>query len=253
MAQRQRKGTPASGGGSNKAFYIVLAVIALGGIVALGYAIGGGNGQAATEMVDLENADDIQALYARATPEVMGPDEAPVRVVEFGDFQCPGCMSFALGSKQAIKPYIDRGQVQFVFYDFPLGGSHVHSFLAARAARCGSDQGQYWEMHDKLFREQGNWTYKQNVVSDFVGYAEEIGLDRGAFESCLKSDKYADVVTANRLLGEQLPVTQTPTVLVNNRRVSDFGPQGLTREVERALAAAGAASQPDTTGAGSGG
>lgn len=250
MAQRQRKGTPQATGGSNKAFYMVLGVIALAGVVAIGYAMAGGNGDAATEMVEVENADDLQALYALATPVVMGPDAAPVRVVEFGDFQCPGCRDFALSGKAAIKPLVDQGRVQFIFYDFPLGGSHVHSFLAARAARCGSDQDRYWEMHDKIFREQGNWTYKQSVVSDFVGYAEEIGLDRGQYESCLRSDKYADVVTANRLLGEQLPVTATPTVLVNNRRVTNWGPQGLLQAVEQAMPAGSepAAAGGDTSG-----
>lgn len=222
VAQRQRKGTPAPKTGGNSMFYIVLGVIALGGILAIAYALSGGGG-AATEPVDLQVAD-AQELYAQATPIRLGEDDAPVKIVEFADYQCPGCRAFGLQVKPMIMPYIEDGRAQFVFYDFPLGGGHVHSFLAARAARCagdpdiGGDEG-YWNYHDKLYQEQTSWSGRQSVVGDYVDYAEQVGLDRGAFEDCLRSDRFADVVTANRLLGDELGVRSTPTVLVNNRQI----------------------------------
>lgn len=225
MAQRQRKGTPAKGGG-NGAFYAVLAVIALGGIVAIGYALMGRGGEAATEPIEL-NVTDARELYEQATPVRLGRDDAPVKVVEFADFQCPGCGYFSLRVRPRIMPYVEDGTAQVVFYDYPLGGSHIHSFLAARAARCAGEQpapgaegeNAYWLLHDKIFQEQANWTAERDVTDDFVGYAGEVGLDTSAFERCLRSDRYADVVTANRMVGEQLGVRSTPTVLVNNRRV----------------------------------
>ncbi|HSH45986.1 MAG TPA: thioredoxin domain-containing protein [Longimicrobiales bacterium] len=230
MAQRQRKGTPAQKSGGNTMFYIVLGVIALGGILAIAYAMGGSGG-AATEMVDLEVAD-AEALYEQATPIRLGADDAPVKIVEFADYQCPGCRAFGLQVKPRIMPYIEDGRAQFVFYDFPLGGAHVHAFLAARAARCAGEQelggqGGYWTYHDKLYQEQSSWSPRQSVVDDFVDYAEEVGLDRGAFDSCLRSDRFADVVTANRLLGEELGVRSTPTVLVNNRQVGGVNIQQM--------------------------
>lgn len=218
MAQRQRKGTPPRESGGNTMFYIVLGVIALGGILAIAYALGGGSGGAATEMVEMD-ASDAQALYAQATPVRMGEEDAPVKIVEFADYQCPGCGAFALQVKPRIMPYIENGDAQFIYYDFPLGGAHVHAFLAARAARCAGEQDAYWTYHDKLYQEQARWSGQQSVVDEFVEYAGQVGLDIDTFESCLRSDRFAEAVTANRLLGEQLGVRSTPTILVNNRQI----------------------------------
>lgn len=261
MAQSKRKGTPAKGGGGNGAFYAVLGVIAIGGIIAIAYALTGRPGEAATQPVDLQVAD-ARALYEQATPIKLGEDAAPVKVVEFADFQCPGCREFSLQVRPRIMPYIESGLAQLIFYDFPLGGSHVHSFLASRAARCAAEQpapggggeNAYWAMHDKLFQEQSTWSGERSVTDAFVTYAQEIGLDADAFESCLRSDKYADVVTANRMVGDQLGVNSTPTVLVNNRRIggqsrylSDMSNE-LVQALEDAKARYGAT--PEATPAG---
>lgn len=240
MAQRQRKGgTPPKAGASNTVFYIVLGVIALGGILAIGYALMGGGGTAATEPVDLQ-AGSAQEIFEQATPIRLGQEDAPAKIVEFADFQCPGCGAFALQIKPRLMPYIERGEAQLVYYDFPLGGSHIHSFLAARAARCAGEQelperDAYWAMHDKIYQEQAAWSGQSDVADDFVDYAAEIGLDRRAFERCLRSDRYADVVTANRLLGEQLGVMSTPTVLINNRQVTGRTIQEMGNQLLSAL------------------
>lgn len=239
MAQAQRKGTPPKGSGGNTVFYIVLGVIALAGVIAIGYALAGGGGTAATEPVDLQ-ASTAEEIYRQATPVTLGDADAPAKVVEFADFQCPGCQVFSLQGKARLMPFIERGQAQLVYYDFPLGGSHVHSFLAARAARCGGEQqidGQtaYWAMHDKLYQEQPSWSPMRDVVDTFVGYAEEVGLDRRAFERCLRSDRFADVVSANRLLGERLGVRSTPTVLINNRQMEARTIQGMIDQLMEVL------------------
>lgn len=242
MAQSQRKGKKSAQGG-NTAFYGVLGVILVVGIVAIGYAVIGGGGTAATELVELD-VPDTRALYEQAVPVKLGPDDAPVKVVEFGDFQCPSCGTFSLQIRPAIlERYVSTGQVQFIFYDFPLVSIHDNAVLAARAARCagaqelpGAELGAYWVYHDKLFEEQARWAYKQgSVVNDFVGYSEQVGLDADAFESCLKSDRFADVVTANRRLGDQLRISGTPTVLVNNRRLEDYRVIPLSEAIEQAL------------------
>lgn len=244
MAQNQRKGK-GSQAGSSMAFYGVLGVIALAGVAAIGYAMLGDGGAAATELVEID-APDVRALYEQAIPVRLGPENAPVKVVEFGDFQCPGCGQFSLQTRPAIvEQYVATGKVQFVFYDFPLVSIHDKSVLAARAARCAgdqpapgadSDESAYWIYHDKLFQEQGTWAYKQgSVIGDFVGYAEELGLDVGAFETCLKSDRFADVVTANRRLGDELRITSTPTILVNNRRLGFPNAVQLSEAIEQAL------------------
>lgn len=228
MAQSKRKGQPARGG-SQTAFYIVLAVIALVGIGAIFYAVrsGPGAGSIAMEPVDLDFTDSRE-LYEKATPKRIGSDAAPVKIVVFSDFQCPGCGAFALRERPRIMPWIERGDAQYISYDYPLGGGFVHSFLAARAARCAGDQTLrgttdetgYWPYHDRLYSYQSTWSSQRDVVDTFIGYAREVGLDAAAFEQCLRSDRHAETVTANRMVGDQLGVRSTPTVLVNNRRVS---------------------------------
>ena len=266
MAQRQRKGSTAGRGGGNTMFYAVLGVIALGGAIAIGYALmGGGGGEAVTELVELD-APDARSLYDQATPITLGAADAPVKVVEFGDFQCPGCGDFSLQVRPfIIDRYVNSGQVQFVFYDFPLVSIHDHAVAAARAARCaglqelavpanfqqvpGEVNGAYWAYHDKLFEEQRNWAYQQgSVVNDFIGYAEEIGLDGGQFGQCLRSDRFADVVSANYGLAQQLRLSGTPSVIVNNRRVEDWRPQQLAQVIEEALGGATPATQPPGAG-----
>lgn len=248
VAQSQRK----QQGGGNNVFYGVLGVIIIAGLAALGYAILGGGGTAATELVDMD-VSNVRQLYEQATPVTIGSSDAPVKVVEFGDYQCPSCGQFSLQVRpEIIARYVDTGEAQFVFYDFPLVSIHDYSFLAARAARCagaqelpGAPHGAFWAYHEKLYQEQRVWAYKQgSVVGDFIDYAEQIGLDRRAFESCLKSDQFADVVTANRRLGDQLRVNSTPTILVNNRRVEDWRPGPLSRVIDEALGNTGV----DTSG-----
>jgi protein-disulfide isomerase len=224
----KRKGQPARGGGQGL-FYVVLGVIALVGIGAIFYAVRGGTGgTAATEMVALD-ITDARELYDQATSKRLGDDAAPVKVVVFSDFMCPGCGAFALQERPRIMPWVEAGQAQYISYDYPLG-SFPHSVLAARSARCaaeqqvaGSEDGTgYWPYHDLLYQRRDSYAAQgqREVVDTFIGYGREIGLDVRTFEQCVRSDRYADTVTANRMLGDQLGVRGTPTVLVNNRLVS---------------------------------
>ena len=255
MAQSQRKAKK-SGRGGNRTFYTVLAVIAVVGIGAIGWAVAGSGGSAATELVELD-VTGARELFERAVPVRLGSDDAPVKVVEFADFQCPACGEFSLRVRPTIvDQYVETGRVQFIFYDFPLVSIHDKAVLAARAARCGGEQalpgaehGAYWAYHDKIFQEQGSWAYERgSVIGDFVEYAGEIGLDEGELEACLRSDRYAEVVTANRRLGDQLRITGTPTILVNNRRVQNWNVVPLTQAIEAALGGGSETADEETAG-----
>jgi protein-disulfide isomerase len=248
VAQHKRKGQPGRGGGARGGgqgmFYVVLGVIALVGIGAIFYAVrGGGGGGAATEMVDVDVAD-ARDLYQQATPKRLGDDAAPVKIVVFSDFMCPGCGAFALSERPRIMPWVEAGQAQYISYDYVLG-SFPHSFLASRAARCaaeqplaGSEDGTgYWPYHDLLYQRRDSYAgqSQRDVVGTFIGYGQEIGLDTRAFEQCVRSDRYADTVSANRMVGDQLGVRGTPTVLVNNRRVVGSHIREMGDEVIRML------------------
>ena len=201
--------------------------------------------QTARTSVEIE-FETPQELLALAQGVELGNPDAAVTLMEFGDYQCPACQNFFRQAKPILDvSYIEPGRVRFVFYDFPLEGTHPNAFLAARAARCAGDQDGYWEYHDRLFLNQIVWAVQADPVGDFVRYAEDLGLDRGEFRSCLRSDRHADVVSANQLLGIQLGAQSTPTVMLDagDGRATwiDNWTTNLRPVLEAALAEAGEA------------
>lgn len=221
MAARRRK-APARANNTKK-FYGMLAVVAVVGIGAIVYSMnrGGGAGMA-TEPLNLSMAS-ADSLLERARGVTIGAEDAPVQMFVFSDFQCPACGVWQTRIEANLKAeFVETGKVRYTYYDFPLVSIHAHAFLAARAGRCAEDQGRFWEYHDRVFAGQNEWAFSQTApVAQFTQYAADIGLDANAFTECLRSDRYADVVTANALLGEQLGVRGTPTVYVGQRRLSD--------------------------------
>ena len=208
-----------------KNFYIVVGVVAVVGVAVVGLALRGG-GSGASEPIDLGEIDD-QNLVALAQGVVYGDPDAPVTIMEFGDYQCPACGQFALMTKPQVDlAYIQTGQAKLVFHDFPLP-VHPHSFVAARAVRCAGDQDLYFEYHDLVFRTQPQWSAMASAVGHFNELADDLGLDTGAFSECLGSDRHADVVSANMTLGQRLGVGGTPTVFIHSgqgpaRRLGGF-------------------------------
>ena len=216
-----------------KKFYVIFAVIAVLGIGAVGYSVGSNSfGTPSTELVEVDGLDDMEVLAEIAQGVTKGDEDAPFTIIEFGDYQCPGCGGFALSVKPQVElRLVESGRAQFIFYDFPLTEIHPHAFLAARSARCAEDQGQFWAYHEVLFRNQSSWSGQQNVVGTFVGYGEDLGLEGETFESCVKSDRHADVVSANYRLGYELGVSGTPTIMVQGygqlRRAGNNSFQGI--------------------------
>lgn len=214
----------------NKNVVLAAVILLLLAAVAASMLTRGGGG-ATIAPVEVPGLDDPQELVRIAQGITRGSPDAPVTILEFADFQCPACMSFAGSAKPQIDlAYVDEGHAKFVFYDFPLITIHAHAFLAARAGRCANDQGMFWEYHDALFRNQSAWASSMNPpVGAFEDYAATVGLDQDEFSSCLRSDRHADVVTANMRLGQELGVGSTPTVMINA--------EGNTRRVENSYPA----------------
>lgn len=145
-------------------------------------------------------ADDDPAL---------GPPDAEVVIVEFLDFQCGYCGRFATETLyQILDTYGD--EIRFVSRDFPLTSIHTHAQKAAEAAQCAHEQGNYWEYHDLLLRNQQALT-----IDSLKGYAEQLGLDMMSFDECLESGRYTTEVQQDLADGETYGVTGTPTFFVN--------------------------------------
>ncbi|MDR0786549.1 MAG: DsbA family protein [Gemmatimonadota bacterium] len=197
----------------------IVVVLVLAGIFV--FSRRGGGGTAATQPVASVSTDPASLQTAQGME--LGSPTAPVQLHEYADFQCPACQQFSTFIHPLIKErLIDTGLVRMVRYDFPLVNAHQHAFLAARAARCAADQGKYWEYHDVLYARQASWSTLRSPVDVFGDYSEAVGMNRKAFDQCLRSDQHAEEVTRNLRLGEALGVTGTPSFLINGQRAS-FG------------------------------
>ena len=140
-----------------------------------------------------------------------GPDDAPVTLVEYGDYECPYC-----GMAQPIvkKAEEDLGsKLRFVFRNFPLAEAHPHARLAAQAAEAAGAQGKFWEMHDTLFEHQDALD-----VEDLLAYAESLGLDTAKFERDLEAPAYVKRVRDDFRSGVKSGVNGTPTFFMNGAR-----------------------------------
>src|SRR5690349_12886929 len=143
---------------------------------------------------------------------VLGPEHAPVTVVEYGDFECPSCKQ-ATGTVKMMLARFDQ-QVRLAFRHFPLEGVHPHALRAAEAAECAGGQGRFWEMHDLLFDRQEH--LKRSQLFD---YAAELGLDRARFTADMDDEIYLQRVREHQESGMASGVRATPTFYVNGALV----------------------------------
>lgn len=143
----------------------------------------------------------------------LGSSEAKVAIVEFSDFQCPFCGSFARETLPALKrDYVTTGLVQLAFRNLPLTQIHKRAWRAAEAAECAAKQKQFWQMHDLIF---SNPTSLED--DDFHKRASTLGMNSTAFEQCMKGEAQARV-SADTELAQSLRVTGTPSFLIGLRQ-----------------------------------
>lgn len=155
----------------------------------------------------------IVDLYIDVDPErdhVRGPVEAPVTVVEYGDFECPYCGQAEPVLRELLREF---GDVAYVWRHLPLSDVHPNAQLAAEAAEAAADQGAFWEMHDLLLGSQDALD-----PDDLVGYAERLGLDLDRFTTALGEHAGAGRVAEDVDSADLSGVSGTPTFFVNGRR-----------------------------------
>jgi protein-disulfide isomerase len=158
-----------------------------------------------------------------ATGPSKGPQNAPVTIVEFSDYECPYCVRAEETVKEVLATY--PGKVRLVYRDYPLP-MHAKAPKAAEAAHCAADQGKYWEMHDKLLANA-----QKLDVSDLKAHAREVGLDGGKFDQCLDSSEKAKVVEGHKKAGEEAGVSGTPAFFINGRPLSGAQPLDAFKKV----------------------
>ncbi len=169
-------------------------------------------------MIEHKTAYNAPALDIRPRDHIQGSQDAPVTLMEYGDYQCPYC-----GMAYPVVKQVQRRMGEsmcFVFRNFPLTEVHPFAEGAAEAAEAAGEQGKFWEMHDTLYENQNAL-----APEDLVGYAQLLHLNVPRFITDLKTRAHARRIREDFLSGVRSGVNGTPTFFINGVRhdgASDF-------------------------------
>jgi protein-disulfide isomerase len=164
---------------------------------------------------------------------VQGPAEAPLTLVEYGDYECPHCGAAYPIVKRVQRQMGDR--LRFVFRNFPITTSHPHAEGAAEAAEAAGVQARFWEMHDQLYENQARLS-----LPDLRSHAQAVGLELSRFDDELARHVHADRVREDFMSGVRSGVNGTPTFFINGvRHDGPFDAATLLGALERASSAPG--------------
>ncbi len=190
--------------------FAVICVVLLGALVI-------------TKKSDTVKVDNIDASKAVKSDKkstsiddhIFGSTSGKVTLIEYGDFQCPGCGALFPTLQPLKEKYKD--QLTFIFRNFPLTSIHPNALAAATAAEAAGLQDKWWEYHDKLYESQDDWSSAEaeKRTDIFVAYAKELGLDVDKFKKDLESKKIAQKVARDQALGKKIGVSSTPTLVLD--------------------------------------
>jgi protein-disulfide isomerase len=171
-------------------------------------------------------------LALPVTPErdhIDGPLDAPITLLEYGDYECPYCAAARPTVKQVHATLGDT--MRFVFRNFPLTTVHPHAQIAAEAAEAAGAQGAFWEMHDMLFAHQDRLSGR-----DLIAYAAALDLDAGRFATDVDRHKFTPRVREDFMSGVRSGVNGTPSFFINGiRHDGDWDLSSLLAAMERAV------------------
>lgn len=157
------------------------------------------------------------------TDHVLGNRNAPVKIFEFSDFQCPYCARHHTTLRQIVAEYSDK--VAWIFKQFPIA-SHPLGMPGALASECADEQGKFWEMADKIFTNQETLT-----ADSFEEFASELGMNVDQYKTCLAQEKYRDKILVDYNLGLDSGVRGTPSNFINNQMLAGAVPYENIKEI----------------------
>jgi protein-disulfide isomerase len=160
---------------------------------------------------------------------------SPVVLEEYGDYQCPPCGLLYPVLKEIEGEY--GNQLRIVFHHFPLPKLHKNAMVAAQAAEAARNQNKFWEMHDRLYRNQKAWAEQEDPRQIFVSYAQQLGLKVDQFIRDMDSPQVDQRINADIQRASSMGVTGTPTVFIDNYqlRYEHTNPQDLRRGINEML------------------
>src|ERR1051326_144677 len=161
--------------------------------------------------------------------------KSPVVLEEYGDYQCPPCGQLYPELKEIEKEY--GNQVQIVFHHFPLMKIHKNSLVAAHAAEAARNQNKFWEMHDRLYRNQKEWSELDDPRPVFISYARELKLNIRQFTADMERNLMDQRINADMQRAASMGISGTPTILIEGQmlRYDATNPEGLRRGINLML------------------
>jgi protein-disulfide isomerase len=216
-------------------FYTIMVVFAfavgiLVGYVAWGRAPAGRQAAAAPAPAAQAAAPDSNPAFTRYDIPTegfpsLGPKDADITLVEFSDYQCPFCKRWFDETYQPLLAAYP-GKIRLVYRNLPLTSLHPDAMSAAVAGMCASEQGSFWQYHDKLFG--GEYGLGRSA---YTKYASDLGLDTAAFDTCLDSGKFDDFIQQDMDFSLKLGVQSTPTFFINGLAIVGAQPLDVFKQV----------------------
>ncbi len=170
--------------------------------------------------VNIEKVIGASAENGNIADHTFGNKDAKVVLVEYGDYQCPGCAAAAPVVKDATEKYGDK--VLLIFRNKLIPG-HANSRAAASFAEAAGLQGKYWEMHDKLYASQTSWESLSSAdrTTYFLGLTKELGLDQAKVNADVAGDAIAKKIDFDEAISNKRDVTGTPSIYLNGKLVDE--------------------------------
>lgn len=198
--------------------FSVVVVLVLGGLVAWT--------RIANPPIDLTGVENNSVVAAsdqngNIADHTKGSESNKILLIEYGDYQCPSCGDAYPNVNTLMEEYGD--DVTLVFRNFPLTAIHPNARAAAAVAEAAGLQGKFWEMHDKLYVSQNDWSgldaSKRTTV--FNSYAQDLGLDMDKFNADVAGKEAGQKINFDMALGKSVDVAATPTFFLNGKKLDD--------------------------------
>jgi len=198
----------------NKIKWIIFTVVTVGIFVAL--IVISGNSQIDVSKIDINAIQTASKQNGNIADHVYGNPESKVTLINYGDFQCPGCGNIHPMIKKVVEAYKDK--IRFVFRNVTLS-YHANAKAASATAEAAGLQGKYWEMFNKIYESQSDWSELSSSARTpfFEGYAKDLGLDIAKFKIDISSNSVLSKINYDIALGKKAGVSSTPTFLLDGK------------------------------------
>ncbi len=170
------------------------------------------------------NTNTIQAASKQngnIADHVYGKADSKVVLIEYGDFQCPGCGAAEPGVEKIMNEY--KNYSAYIFRNFPLTSIHQNALAAASAVEAAGLQNKYWEMHSLVYKNQNDWNTLSTDArtTTFVNYASQLGLDTTKFKTDMSSSAVAQKISFDQAIGYKVGVDSTPSYFLDGVKLSN--------------------------------